>query len=392
MRWYISVRGLAAILLLFSCQQILAQASGTPDPTSVVSDDALRQDFGRYYYGWDVPKNERLAEQYLNEAASLGSEWAILLVAQKQEKSAPEKALDAYLRLARHNNCIAQMRLANAYASGQLVQRNLTQAYFWLLLAKVDNAGPNGRMADVEYNDARGITYSRYKDFCFTNFSTLELQLKIEAHKLLPPNLVRVAQDAATNWSEGSVEKLLPAPPGTPTVASNAKPQSVRSTKPISDPPNTTASVSNGVSEGQSQSESQSQTASNNGESIPLSVQGGTFIIPVLINGQMTLNFTIDSGAADVSIPADVVSRLIRTGTLQESDFLGKKTYRLADGSTVPSVTFVIRSLKVGNHVLENVTASVLSSAQADLLLGQTFLSRFNSWSIDNKRQVLLLN
>jgi predicted aspartyl protease len=92
-----------------------------------------------------------------------------------------------------------------------------------------------------------------------------------------------------------------------------------------------------------------------------------------------------------VSIPADVVSTLMRTGTIQESDFVGKKTYRLADGSSVPSVTFLIRSLKVGNHLLENVTGSV-ASAQADLLLGQSFLRRFNSWSIDNKRQMLLLN
>jgi clan AA aspartic protease (TIGR02281 family) len=135
----------------------------------------------------------------------------------------------------------------------------------------------------------------------------------------------------------------------------------------------------------------QSQTATNNGESIPLSVQGGTFVIPVLINGQITLNFTIDSGAADVTIPADVVSTLMRTGTIRKSDFIGQKTYVLADGSTTPSVTFSIRSLKVGNHVLENVKASI-ASARADLLLGQSFLRRFNSWSIDNKRQVLLLN
>jgi len=103
------------------------------------------------------------------------------------------------------------------------------------------------------------------------------------------------------------------------------------------------------------------------------------------------LNFTIDSGAADVSIPADVVSTLIRTGTIQDSDFVGQKMYRLADGSTVPSPTFLIRSLKVGNRVLENVLGSV-ASAKADLLLGQSFLRRFNSWSIDNKRRVLLLN
>lgn len=135
-----------------------------------------------------------------------------------------------------------------------------------------------------------------------------------------------------------------------------------------------------------------SPSASNQSadDGIPLSMDGGTFVIPVLINDQITLNFTIDSGAADVSIPVDVVSTLIRTKTIEESDFTGQKTYRMANGASAPSATFVIRSLKVGTHVLENVPASVAPAA-ADLLLGQSFLSRFNSWSIDNQRQVLHL-
>jgi hypothetical protein len=124
---------------------------------------------------------------------------------------------------------------------------------------------------------------------------------------------------------------------------------------------------------------------------VPVKGHGGTFLVPVTINGELTLNITIDSGASDVSIPADVVSTLIRTGSLENSDFLGEEKYRLADGSLVPSPTFNIRSLKVGNRVLKNVKGSV-ASAKGSLLLGQSFLSRFSSWSIDNKRQVLILN
>jgi len=55
------------------------------------------------------------------------------------------------------------------------------------------------------------------------------------------------------------------------------------------------------------------QTASNDPETIPLKVEGGTLLVPVLINDRITLDFTVDSGAADVSIPADVVSTLNRT-------------------------------------------------------------------------------
>jgi predicted aspartyl protease len=98
----------------------------------------------------------------------------------------------------------------------------------------------------------------------------------------------------------------------------------------------------------------------------------------------------LDSGAADVSIPADVVLTLMRTGTLSAADFLGNQTYRLADGSTVPSQTFRIKSLKVGDKSVENVTASI-APVEGSLLLGQSFLKRFKSWSIDNQRQVLVL-
>jgi predicted aspartyl protease len=105
-------------------------------------------------------------------------------------------------------------------------------------------------------------------------------------------------------------------------------------------------------------------------------MEGGTYVVPVLINGAITLNFTVDSGAADVSIPADVVMTLMRTETIQEADFLEKKTYELADGSTVPSQTFRIRSLSVGNKVLDNVIGSV-APVQGSLLFGPEF-----SWSI----------
>jgi clan AA aspartic protease (TIGR02281 family) len=102
------------------------------------------------------------------------------------------------------------------------------------------------------------------------------------------------------------------------------------------------------------------------------------------------LDFTIDTGASDVAVPADVVTTLMRTGSITDADFLGQAQYQLGDGSIVRSRVFIIRSLKVGDKVVENVRASV-ASAKAGLLLGQSFLSRFKSWSIDNAKQVLVL-
>ena len=104
---------------------------------------------------------------------------------------------------------------------------------------------------------------------------------------------------------------------------------------------------------------------------IPLQKEGGIFVVPVAINSVITLNFIVDSGASDVSIPADVVSTLWRTGTLKQTDFT-EQIYILADGSKIPSKTFRIRSMKVGHRVVENVTGSI-APMSGSLLLGQSF-------------------
>ena len=132
------------------------------------------------------------------------------------------------------------------------------------------------------------------------------------------------------------------------------------------------------------------QGALANKRFVPMLQEGGVYKVPVFINDQITLNFVLDSGAADVSIPADVVTTLMRTETITQSDFKGAQTYTLADGSTKSELTFRIRSLKVGDVVLQDVMGSV-ANQNGDLLLGQSFLGRFKSWSIDNTKHVLVL-
>ena len=124
---------------------------------------------------------------------------------------------------------------------------------------------------------------------------------------------------------------------------------------------------------------------------VKMEQRGGTYIVPVLVNDAIQLDFVVDSGAADVSLPADVLSTLFRTHTVDKSDIVGEKNYVLADGSKASSTQFRLKSLKVGNSVVQNVIASSVPS-QGTLLLGQSFLSRFQSWSIDNSKHELNLN
>jgi clan AA aspartic protease (TIGR02281 family) len=123
---------------------------------------------------------------------------------------------------------------------------------------------------------------------------------------------------------------------------------------------------------------------------IPLVKRSGGMIAPVIINNAIKLDFIVDSGASDVSVPADVFSSLVRADTVTRADITGTRNYKNADGEVFQSQTFIIRSLKIGNIEAPNVQAKV-SSSNAPPLLGQSFLKRFKSWSIDNSTQELIL-
>ena len=128
----------------------------------------------------------------------------------------------------------------------------------------------------------------------------------------------------------------------------------------------------------------------NISDEIPLENSNGIYMVSVLLNGFLPLPSILDSGAADVSLPADVVLTLFRTGTIADDDFVGEGKYRLADGSVIKSPRFYLREVRVGNHFFNRVLAS-LSSIESKPLLGQSFLSKIGTWSINNERHVLVL-
>ena len=131
-------------------------------------------------------------------------------------------------------------------------------------------------------------------------------------------------------------------------------------------------------------------TSETSKEVVRLEPHRGVFAVPV-INRAIIIPFVLDSGAADVQLPAEVVLTLVRTGTLSQGDFIGESAYVLADGRRLRSPRFSIREMQVGERVVRNVAASVGPAVSSDALLGQGFLSKLPSWTLDNNRHVLVL-
>lgn len=126
-------------------------------------------------------------------------------------------------------------------------------------------------------------------------------------------------------------------------------------------------------------------------EEVQIERRGNTYRVPVRINETITLPFVLDTGATDLVIPADVALTLIRAGALRSADFIGKKPYYLANGSEQIGERVIIREVRVGAHKVTNVTA-IINPPESELLLGQSFLSKFGAVTLDYKRLVLVLS
>ena len=175
---------------------------------------ALRTVFDAYYYGRDVPKNLAKAEEYLAKASRFGADWAQLIIASRMAKTDPVNAFELYQHLARSDNCHAQARLAVGYFNGDIINQNLTQAYFWVLLGSTGGVERrSGYHPLVSIEDP-----SRFSDESCIHSSIQLIGLKGKLESLLPQEFVGLAQEAATNWKRGRPEVMLPLAPVTASV------------------------------------------------------------------------------------------------------------------------------------------------------------------------------
>ena len=82
---------------------------------------------------------------------------------------------------------------------------------------------------------------------------------------------------------------------------------------------------------------------------------------------------------------------LMRTHSVRQTDFIGEGIFITADGTQHKVSDSYYERLQVGTRVITDVVANVVP-IEGNPLLGQSFLSRLPSWSIDNNSHILNLS
>jgi clan AA aspartic protease (TIGR02281 family) len=99
----------------------------------------------------------------------------------------------------------------------------------------------------------------------------------------------------------------------------------------------------------------------------------------------------IDSGASMVAMSQSDAEPLLKRGLIGPGDYRREQLFETANGTMVTAKVYDLHLVKVGNREIDDVPVSIYPG-NGPRLLGQTFLKRFKSWSIDNGRRVLMLN
>ncbi|WP_420147138.1 retropepsin-like aspartic protease family protein [Spirosoma sp.] len=114
----------------------------------------------------------------------------------------------------------------------------------------------------------------------------------------------------------------------------------------------------------------------------------GVYKVPVTVNG-VPMKFILDTGASLISISATEADFLFKQGAITETDIIGQSKFQDANGDISPGDVIRLKSVQIGDRVLENVTANVVRSTKAPLLLGQSALSQFGKISVDYRRNIV---
>ncbi len=125
---------------------------------------------------------------------------------------------------------------------------------------------------------------------------------------------------------------------------------------------------------------------------IKLTKTNGIYSVPCQVNGKETL-FYFDTGASDVSLSIGFYKQAVKDGIIKVSDLLPEIIdYKVANGDIHTGRRINIRELKIGNLKLNNIIGSIVESNEAPLLLGQSALERFGTYTIDNTASTLTIN
>ena len=123
-------------------------------------------------------------------------------------------------------------------------------------------------------------------------------------------------------------------------------------------------------------------------QTIQMEDVGGVYKIPCTVNG-LRLKMIFDPGASTVCISESTAIMMLENDYLSKNDIKGTGQSQVADGSVVDHTIITLKTIQIGDKVLNNVEAVVIHGQDAPLLFGQSALRRLGKYSISGNKLII---
>lgn len=121
---------------------------------------------------------------------------------------------------------------------------------------------------------------------------------------------------------------------------------------------------------------------------IVMEKKGDIYYVPGEING-VPLKFIFDTGASNVYLSLTEALFMLKNGYLSEKDFGNTSYSQIANGDIVENTEVLLKEVKVGPIVLNNVKAMVSNTISAPLLLGQSAIQKLGPIQLDGNKLII---
>jgi clan AA aspartic protease (TIGR02281 family) len=127
---------------------------------------------------------------------------------------------------------------------------------------------------------------------------------------------------------------------------------------------------------------------SNAQTTIKMEKDAGIYKIPCKVNGA-PMKMYFDTGASVVSISKATAMYLVSNDLIDESDYIGTTKSLVADGSVVDNMVIRLKDIEIGGLHLKDIKATISSSLNAPLLLGQSVISKLGKITLNGNLLVI---
>jgi peptidoglycan-associated lipoprotein len=119
--------------------------------------------------------------------------------------------------------------------------------------------------------------------------------------------------------------------------------------------------------------------------------RGNSVMIPAIVNG-INVKIMLDRDDRGLIFSLPEAQKLLTSGAITKNDFIGDANVVLAEGSIADKAVFMIKEFKIGSKIVSNVEASVSHKITEGAIMGESTISIFGRFKIDENNKQLIFN